>query len=70
MSNTTDQAIAEFLAKGGKIQYVDRGVSGNPGGVTFSAWGGRKKAAAPAPVLDPVEEDNDDDIEGVIPDVS
>lgn len=67
MSNTTDQAIAEFLARGGKIQYIERGVSGNPNGVTFSAWGARKKAVPAAPVLD--VEDDDDTVEEDVPDV-
>jgi hypothetical protein len=58
MSNTTDQAIAEFLAKGGQIQKIERGVSGNPGGNTYSAWGSRKKAVVAAPAIN-VEEDED-----------
>ena len=43
-----DAAMAEFLAKGGKIQQVATGVSGRVEGVSYSAWGAPRKAGRPA----------------------
>ena len=40
--------MAEFLAKGGKIQQVATGVSGRVEGVSYSAWGAPRKAGRPA----------------------
>ena len=42
----TEAAIAEFLARGGKIQVVPPGKSGYVEG-SGSAWGRKKKTAAP-----------------------
>lgn len=44
--NEFEQAIAEFLANGGKVQTVPSGKSGIIQGQRNSPWG-RKKAAAP-----------------------
>jgi hypothetical protein len=44
--NDFEQAMAEFLSKGGKIQEVPSGKSGIVPGQSNSPWG-RKKAAAP-----------------------
>ena len=38
-----DAAIAEFLAKGGKIQYCAHNASGRSATSTYSAWGAPKK---------------------------
>ena len=40
--------MAEFLAKGGKIQQVANGVSGRVEGASYSAWGAPRKAGRPA----------------------
>jgi hypothetical protein len=44
----TDRALAEFLARGGKIQTVPTGKSGIPEGGFASAWGRpRKRSVMP-----------------------
>lgn len=53
-----DAAIAEFLAKGGKIQQCAVNASGRVEGSGYSAWGaprkaGRPPAGAPVPTIDP-----------------
>ena len=48
-----EQALAAFLARGGKIQQVANNVSGRVEGASYSAWGKPKKRAA-------VAEDNTD----------
>ena len=60
---TTDEAIQEFLDRGGVIQKVGRNVSGYVEGVnSYSAWGRPKKPAVVAPdkevVIDEVDEDD------------
>ncbi len=49
-------AIAEFLAKGGKIQYCAPNASGRVEGAAYSAWGaprkGRPAATDPTPTID------------------
>ena len=40
-----DDAVAEFLAKGGKIQYCAPNASGRSETSTYSAWGAPKKKA-------------------------
>jgi len=58
MSNndkSTDEAIQEFLARGGVIQKIEPNVSGRVEGVSYSAWGRPKKPVA-APVAEVVEE--------------
>jgi hypothetical protein len=52
-----DAAIAEFLAKGGKIQYCAPNASGRVEGTEYSAWGaprkaGRPPASTPTPTID------------------
>ena len=42
-----DSAIAEFLAKGGKIQYCAANASGRSATDTYSAWGTKKKTVSP-----------------------
>jgi len=60
---TTDEAIQEFLDRGGVIQKVGRNVSGYVEGATsYSAWGRPKKPVVVAPVkeevvLDEIEEE-------------
>jgi hypothetical protein len=44
----SERAVAEFLAGGGKIQYIDSGKRTDPAAVK-SAWGRRPKAP-PKPV--------------------
>ena len=44
----SDRAVAEFLANGGKIQYIDAGARTNPANIK-SAWGRRPKKADTAP---------------------
>lgn len=55
----TELAIAEFLARGGKIQVVPPGKSGYVEG-SGSAWGRKKKTAAP--VEEVVEEAAEEEI--------
>ena len=38
-----DEAIAEFLAKGGKVQYCAPNDSGRSDASNYSAWGAPKK---------------------------
>jgi hypothetical protein len=58
---TTDEAIQEFLDRGGVIQKVGRNVSGYVEGVnSYSAWGRPKKPAVVAPVKEEVVVDEDD----------
>lgn len=53
----TEAAIAEFLARGGKVQVVPAGKSGYVEG-SGSAWGRKKKTAAPVEeVVEVVEEE-------------
>ena len=51
-----DAAMAEFLAKGGKIQYCAPTASGRVEGAAYSAWGaprkGRPAATDPTPTID------------------
>ena len=59
-----DQALAEFLAKGGAIQQVAPGVSGRVEGASYSAWGAPRKAGRPAadaivPTLEPTDDLDD-----------
>jgi hypothetical protein len=51
----TDAAIAEFLAKGGVIQQIDRNKSGRVEGQSYSAWS--KKKPSTSPLANPPEED-------------
>jgi len=48
--NEFDQAMAEFLAKGGEVKQIPSGKSGIVPGQSNSPWGKKKKA------IDPVEE--------------
>ena len=55
---TTDQALQEFLERGGVIQQIEPNVSGRVEGASYSAWGRPKKpVVAPVPVPDIVDED-------------
>jgi hypothetical protein len=45
--NEFDQAMAEFLAKGGKVQEIPSGKSGIVPGQSNSPWGKKKKAVDP-----------------------
>ena len=51
-----DDAITEFLANGGKIQYCAPNASGRSENSTYSAWGalrkGRPAASDPTPTID------------------
>ena len=46
LNEESDRAIAEFLAKGGEIQQVPTGKSGQLPGMETNIWG-RKIVAAP-----------------------
>jgi hypothetical protein len=65
---TTDEALQEFLERGGVIQQIKPNVSGRvEGAPSYSAWGRPKKPVA-APVVEAVEtveetEDIEEDIE-------
>ena len=52
----TDRALAEFLARGGRIQVVPTGKSGIPEGGFANAWGRKKRVAAVEPVAAEVAE--------------
>ena len=45
--NEFDQAIQEFLEKGGKIQAIPAGKSGIVPGASANSWGKKKAVAAP-----------------------
>jgi hypothetical protein len=51
----TDQAIAEFLARGGTITQVAYGKSGRVEGESYSMWS--KKKPSTSPLANPPEED-------------
>lgn len=53
-----EQAMEEFLAKGGVIQQIPPGVSGRPEGVGYSMWS--KKKASTSPLANPPEEDDEE----------
>jgi hypothetical protein len=52
----TDAAIAEFLAKGGVIQQIDRNKSGRVEGQSYSAWS-KKKPVTTSVLASPPDED-------------
>jgi hypothetical protein len=52
----TEAALAEFLARGGKVQVVPAGKSGYVEG-SGSAWGRKKKTAAPIEAVEAVVEE-------------
>ena len=54
--NTTDEAIKEFLAKGGVIQQIPMGKSGRVEGESYNPWG-KKKTATESPLASPPDED-------------
>ena len=60
--NAFDLAMKEFLAAGGKVQSIERNVSGGEGG-GYTAWGSKKKKA-------PVEESSESEETLVIPETS
>ena len=68
---TTDEALQEFLARGGTIQQIEPNVSGRVEGVNYSAWGRPKKPVA-APVVEETEvvldeiEEEDIDAEDIL----
>ena len=45
--NEFDQAIKDFLEKGGKIQAIPAGKSGIVPGASANSWGKKKAVAAP-----------------------
>jgi hypothetical protein len=45
--NEFEQAMAEFLSKGGKVQEIPSGKSGIVPGQSNSPWGKKKKAVDP-----------------------
>jgi hypothetical protein len=51
-----EQALAEFLAKGGQIQQCNPFESGRPAGESYSAWGKPKKRKGEEPILEPTED--------------
>jgi hypothetical protein len=52
----TDQAVAEFLARGGTVTQIAYGKSGRVEGQTYSMWSKKKPTASPLATL-PEEED-------------
>jgi hypothetical protein len=42
-----NNAMKEFLASGGKIQQIERGVSQQADGASYAAWGAARKAGRP-----------------------
>lgn len=60
--DNSEQALADFIANGGKIQQIAIGVSGRVEGEYYSPWGAPRKAGRPplaksiAPILDPVDD--------------
>lgn len=54
----SDRAIAEFLAKGGKIEHAPIGKSGQLPGEETNVWGRRVKKKVEVPTVDP--EDTED----------
>jgi hypothetical protein len=62
MSEDTNKAIEEFLAKGGKIQYGAFRESGRvEGAEPTNPWGARKKAGRPAAEDKPVTDEDEDE---------
>lgn len=51
-----DQALAEFLAKGGVIQQIANNVSGRVEGASYSAWGAPKKKKGEEPTIEVTDE--------------
>jgi hypothetical protein len=51
----TEAALAEFLARGGVIQKIEKNVSGRAEGETYSMWS--KKKPTTNPLASPPEED-------------
>ena len=51
-----EQALAEFLARGGKIQQCKPFESGRVEGESYSSWGKPKKKAGEEPTLEPEED--------------
>ena len=49
----SDRAIAEFLAKGGKIEHAPIGKSGQLPGEETNVWGRRVKKKAEVPTVEP-----------------
>lgn len=43
----SNNAMKEFLANGGKIQQIERGVSNHADGASYAAWGASRKAGRP-----------------------
>ena len=49
-----EKALADFFAKGGKVQQIAPNVSGREEGTKFQAWGApRRKAGRPPNVTTP-----------------
>ena len=62
LNEESDRAIAEFLAKGGKIEHAPIGKSGFlPGQATTNMWGRKTKAVAVVEQIEPDEEDLDEE---------
>jgi hypothetical protein len=52
-----DAAMAEFLAKGGKIQHCAPNASGRSETSTYSAWGAKKTAnLVTTPPVEPLDD--------------
>lgn len=58
LNEESDRAIAEFLAKGGKIEHAPIGKSGQIPGQETNVWGRRVKKAE-VPTVDPDAEEED-----------
>jgi flagellar capping protein FliD len=57
--SVSDAAMAEFLARGGKVQQVGNNVSGVVEGASYSAWGAKRKKTEDTPTID-VDEDDEE----------
>lgn len=58
MKEASDKAVEEFLANGGKIEYVPTGKSGQVPGEETNVWGRRVKKKE-VPTVEQNEEDED-----------
>jgi hypothetical protein len=53
---STEDALAEFLAKGGKIQQLKPNQSGRVDGASYSSWS--KKKPSTSPLASPPEDED------------
>ena len=57
-SNTTEEAMADFIKNGGKVQQLDYRQSGRVEGDNYNPWGaGRKKKTTDSPLKSTAEDE-------------